>query len=83
MSPSWRWRLVDTFSPVFHGMTFGAWMKLVSDEALRVDPPYWWRAAVTTLKSMINSPITAWEARRYGALVAQRNHTSSQPVLQR
>src|SRR5687767_893004 len=53
----WRDRLITRFgSGGFSGITFGLWMKVLRENDFSVDPPYWGRAAVITVASLVNAP---------------------------
>ena len=53
---SWRKRLILWTGPgLLGGITFGDWLALLRDNHFAVDPAYWWRAAVITMRSMSNS----------------------------
>jgi hypothetical protein len=53
---SWRKRLLLRTGPgLLGGITFGDWLALLRDNHFAVDPPYWWRASVITMRSIINS----------------------------
>lgn len=52
------------------GVGFGDWMRLLSDNRFRVDPPHWGRAAAITLGTLPSSLWRAIENRRYGPRLA-------------
>jgi hypothetical protein len=59
---SWREKLVMTLAPgFFPGVTIGDWLWLLKDNGFAIAPPYWLRAASTTLHSLLNSPLRCYE----------------------
>lgn len=57
------------FTPLV-GITFSDWLRLVSRHGLGIPPQYWPRTLFTGAASLVNSPLAAWEARRYRAALA-------------
>jgi hypothetical protein len=59
---SWREALVTKLgTSVFAGITLGRWLRMLRDNDFAVDPPYWGRAAATTLNSIPNTLLAAFE----------------------
>jgi omega-hydroxy-beta-dihydromenaquinone-9 sulfotransferase len=76
---SWRNALAKHLGPgLFLGFTFGNWLRVLRDNGFAVDPPYWGRAAVTTLGSLQNSALRRYENARYGGRIRE---TTIQPPL--
>jgi omega-hydroxy-beta-dihydromenaquinone-9 sulfotransferase len=64
----WRKRFLQMFSPgILSGITFGDWVRLLRENGITVDLPYWPRAAVITAGSIGNSLLRMCEERMYGA----------------
>ena len=53
------------------GITAGDWWTLLRENRFAVDPPYWRRAAMLTILSLMNSSHRRKEDRLYGAAVAE------------
>jgi omega-hydroxy-beta-dihydromenaquinone-9 sulfotransferase len=69
---SWRETFATRFGPgIFLGMTFGDWLRILRQNGFAVDPPYWGRAAVTTLGSLQNSILRWYENARYERRILQ------------
>jgi hypothetical protein len=68
---SWREALLGRFGGgAFTGITLGRWLRVLREIHLAVDRPYWGRAAVTTLASIPNTLLAAWENLCYGRKVS-------------
>lgn len=66
----WRERLITRFgSGGFSGITFGLWVRVLRENGFSVDPPYWGRAAVISLASLLNVPTRRIEDWAYGRKV--------------
>lgn len=77
---SWRKRMFLWTGPGLHaGITLGDWFSLLRENRFAVDPPYWWRAAVITLRSVANSFGRWREERLYGRQF--RSITVQPPIL--
>lgn len=56
MTMTWRKRLLRAVGPgLLGGITFGDWFALLRENKFAVDPRYWRRAAVITMRSAVNS----------------------------
>jgi hypothetical protein len=55
---------------MMRGVSFGDWLRALSDNGFRVPPRYWPKAAWTTLLSLGNTPLRWLEAALYGRRVA-------------
>jgi omega-hydroxy-beta-dihydromenaquinone-9 sulfotransferase len=67
---SWWLNLVRHIGPGgFSGTTFGDWIRILRENRFDVDAPYWPRAAVITLGSLMNSVLRRAEEARYGAQI--------------
>lgn len=72
-----RWSIGHNY---LTGITFGQWIKLLSQNGFRVSPAYWHRAAAITLASLSNSACAAIEAKRFGAAM-DRAETPKAPLF--
>jgi omega-hydroxy-beta-dihydromenaquinone-9 sulfotransferase len=67
---SWREFFTTRCGPgTLCGLTFGDWMRLLRDNHVAVDPPYWMRAALITAGSLQNSLFRNVERWRYEAVI--------------
>ncbi len=67
---SWREAFLVRFGAgAFAGITLGRWLRVLRENDFAVDRPYWGRAAVTTLASIPNTLLAAWENWFYGRKV--------------
>jgi hypothetical protein len=67
---SWREALLGRFGGgALTGITLGRWLRVLRENHFAVDRPYWGRAAVTTLASIPNTLLAAWENLCYGRKV--------------
>lgn len=71
-----RWSISSNY---LTGITFGKWLRLLSENRFQIAPAYLHRAAVITLASLSNSALAAVEQARFGRAIAQTRIT--QPPL--
>ena len=78
MGLHWRQRVINRVGPAFNGMTLADWYKVLKENGFSLDPPFWPRAVLTTLKSALNSPFSAVEAALYSGRI---ENTEVKPPL--
>jgi hypothetical protein len=67
----WRGKFVERLSPGgFSGATLGDWLRVLCENRFAVDPRFWFRAALITGNSALNSLVARLEQWKYGAAVA-------------
>jgi hypothetical protein len=77
---SWREGFLVRFGAgVFPGITLGRWFRVLRENHLAVDWPYWPRAAMITLASISNTLLAGWESLLYGRKV--RNTRIDPPLF--
>jgi hypothetical protein len=77
---SWREAFLMRFGAgIFAGITLGRWFRVLRENHLAVDLPYWGRAAAITLVSFSNTLLAAWENWFYGRKV--RDATVAPPLF--
>lgn len=77
---SFRDRLFERLSPeLLTGVSFAQWLRILHENRLAIDLPYWPRAAVTTLFSIRNSLFSGIEHLRFGDQI--QNTTVESPVF--
>jgi hypothetical protein len=76
----WREALLVRFGAgAFTGITLGRWLRVLRDNHIAVDRPYWGRAAVISLASIPNTLLAAWENWFYGRKI--RNTRVAPPLF--
>ncbi len=62
------------------GITTGDWLKLLTENKFRIDPPYWHKAIFLTMKSMFNSLHSNKERSVYGQSI-QKTRMTNPPLF--
>jgi omega-hydroxy-beta-dihydromenaquinone-9 sulfotransferase len=77
---SWRKRFLLSFGPsILGGITFGDWLRLLSENRFDIHPSYWLRASIITACSLGNSLDRRREEAHYGRAI--RDAIAAPPVF--
>jgi len=69
MNLCWRQRMINLAGPAFNGMTVFEWYNVLRENRFSIDPQFWPRALVTTLRSVLNTPFAIRESSVYSTRI--------------